>query len=225
MFAASTDSVSSVPPSGKPVLVLCSSNPIKLRMYKEVFPKDLIENAITVKLGKDEIPEIQGSSRAVTMAKLGAYVARFQGKFPPGSVLLIDDTIVETSGEHHPDVAGFPGAYTSFMFPQPNDPEGTIRFKGRLHEFPTNGGVWYTCSIGLACGDKMEFHEGTVKGTFVPLPKEKEGTPKNIDSQVLPDGEEKTLDDKGDQHPRRLAVMEVMAKSKLITDLLMARDC
>jgi inosine/xanthosine triphosphate pyrophosphatase family protein len=210
----------------KPVLVLCSSNAGKLAMYKKLIPLDLITSAVTVKLDKDEITEIQGASQEVIEAKLRSYFKRVGMKFPPGSVFLIDDTIFETSGEHNPKVAGFPGASTTYLFPQPTDPPGTRRFKGRLHELITCGGVWYTCSIGLIRTDgASEFYEGTVKGTFVPLPEEKENTPKNIDPQFRPDGEDKTLDDKDDKHPRHLAVMEMMANSKLIIELLKARDC
>ena len=72
---------------------------------------------------------------------------------------------------------------------------------------------------------KIFLYKGTVKGSFVPLPENKKDTPKNIDPQFLPDGEELTLDDKDDRHPRRLAIMEMMENSKLIIELLKARDC
>jgi inosine/xanthosine triphosphate pyrophosphatase family protein len=211
----------------KPMLVLCSSNGIKLGMYKKILPQDLLNSVETVKLPKDVIREMQGASEEVTMAKLLAYFEKFGKKYPPGSVFWIDDTIVETSGPHNRKVAGFPGAGTTYLFPQEDDPLGTKRYKGRLEILQLDGvPVSYTCSIGLIRTDSVsEFHEGTVVGSFVPLPEEKKDTPKNIDPQFLPDGEEQTLDDKDDQHPRRLAVMEVMAKSKLITELLVARDC
>ena len=208
-----------------PVLVICSSNELKMKMYRKFIPQDLINSAEFLKFSANEIPEIQGSSREVVMAKLRSYLARVNGRFPKGSVLLIDDTILEVH-QHDPNIAGFPGAGTTTLFQQKNDPCELKRFKGILDKIPTFGGVWYTCSIGLIRTDKTEeFHEGTVKGKFVPLPKEKEDTNKNIDPQLQPDGEDKTLDDKDDKHPRRLAVMEMMANSKLIIELLKARDC
>lgn len=223
--SASTFPAKSLDNQSKPVLVLCSSNAVKLEMCKKIIPKDLIDSAEMVKLGKDDIPEIQGASQEVILAKLKAYLELVGHQFPRKSLLMVDDTIIETM-PHNPQVAGFPGASTTCLFPQSGDPPGMKRYKGRLHEIPTCGGVWYTCSIGLIQTDGMsEFHEGTVKGTFVPLTEEKKDTRKNIDPQFLPDGEDQTLDDNDAKHPRRLAIMEMMANSKLIRELLMARDC
>jgi inosine/xanthosine triphosphate pyrophosphatase family protein len=205
-----------------PVLVICSSNELKMKMYRELIPKDLIDSAEFVKFSADEIPEIQGSSRKVVLAKLRAYFRRVGRKFPKGSVFLIDDTILEVH-EHNADVAGFPGAGTTTLFTQTDDPSGCTRFKGLLHTLPTFGGVWYTCSIGLIRTDvKEEYHEGVVKGSFVPLTTEDK---RNIDPQFLRDGQEKTLGNGDTGHPRRIAVENVMQNSKLIRSLLMARDC
>jgi inosine/xanthosine triphosphate pyrophosphatase family protein len=191
-----------------------------MKMYRELIPKDLIDSAEFVKFSADEVPEIQGSSKKVVLAKLRAYFSRVGHKFPKGSVFLIDDTILEVH-EHNADIAGFPGAGTTTLFPQADDPSGCTRFKGLLHLLPTFGGVWYTCSIGLIrTDDKEEYHEGVVKGSFVPLTEDK----RNIDPQFRRDGQEKTLGNGDTGHPRRIAVENVMQNSELIRSLLMARD-
>lgn len=214
IMSSASDAVASatvaVASASEPCLVVCSSNGTKTKMYRRWLPRILLNTAVFITF---PVIEIQGSSEEVIRAKVMAYLERERHKFHPDSVFLIDDMIVEFH-PHDSKKPGFPGAGTTTMFPW---------FKERLHEFPTvDGKVYYTCSIGIAGKGIMEYHEGTVSGTFVPKTND-DG--RNIDPQFLAEFETVVLalmtgELEEHSHPRCVAIRNANRDSELLRRLM-----